>query len=121
MINILLPYHDHKMIVVPLIIIILCLFFCPEENLYIDSNSFSGRLPDRLYNLESLTLFDGSSNSLSGTLSRDINKLASLTRIFLEDNIFRGAVPSEIVNLEAIEVITLHYNNFTGNCFYENV
>ncbi|QHO31784.1 hypothetical protein HN51_019943 [Arachis hypogaea] len=84
------------------------------QQLHLDSNSFTGTLPDSLYSFSALEQFSVSANNLSGQLSRELSKLSSLTALVVSGNRFSGELPNVFQSLLNLEQLVAHANSFTG-------
>ncbi|EXC54608.1 Receptor-like protein 12 [Morus notabilis] len=78
------------------------------------SSSFelSGKLPDSIGNLKSLTILNLGECNLSGTIPSSISNLSQLQRLDLSINSFN--VPSSLGNLTRLEDLDLSSNRFNG-------
>ncbi|XP_010272395.1 PREDICTED: phytosulfokine receptor 2-like [Nelumbo nucifera] len=84
------------------------------KQLHVDSNSFSGHLPDTLFWLFSLEQLSISDNKFSGQLSKRISKLYRLKTLLIFGNQFSGPLPDVFGNLTELEQFIAHSNNFSG-------
>jgi len=86
------------------------------EELNLDDNNLKGTLPPELYHLEDLTTlnFDGTKNSLSGTLPNTFGNLLNLRTIDLDKNNLEGTLPARIFALQKLEVLDIDSNFFSG-------
>ncbi|XP_050381808.1 probable leucine-rich repeat receptor-like protein kinase At1g35710 isoform X3 [Argentina anserina] len=82
------------------------------QSLKLSNNRLSGRIP-QLEGTE-LHVLDLSSNSLVGTIPKELGKLSSLFNLSLAENKFSGSVPSEIGMLANMQYLNLAANNLTG-------
>jgi Leucine-rich repeat (LRR) protein len=78
--------------------------FCGENNTTLQSlnlrqNGLSGKIPDEIGLLSSLTEFDLSNNQMSGSVLSGLFSLTALTYLDLSHNSFTGTVPSNIGSL----------------------
>ncbi|KAE9452958.1 hypothetical protein C3L33_15132, partial [Rhododendron williamsianum] len=73
---------------------------------------FSGKLPDSIGRLESLSSLDLSQTSLSGTLPSSLGNLTRLTNLSLHDCKFSGQIPSSLANLSQLTTFGIGVNNF---------
>ncbi|XVF78746.1 hypothetical protein PTKIN_Ptkin14bG0160500 [Pterospermum kingtungense] len=85
------------------------------KELYLDSNSFSGSLPDDLCvylpKLEVLVLY---TNKLSGYIPSSIGKCSKLQGLALDFNEFGGFIPRSIGNLTQLESLFLSSKRLEG-------
>ncbi|KAL5730431.1 Phytosulfokine receptor 2 [Ranunculus cassubicifolius] len=84
------------------------------QQLHVDSNSFSGYLPDSLFLMSSLEQLTLSSNNFSGQLGEKLSKLSRLKTLVISGNKFYGPLPNVFGNLTELEHLMLHSNNFSG-------
>merc|ERR1711957_406064 len=79
------------------------------EKLNLDDNNLKGTLPPELYHLEDLTTlnFDGTKNSLSGTIPNTFGNLLNLLTIDLDKNNLEGTLPASIFALKKLVVLIL--------------
>ncbi|KAM3355998.1 MDIS1-interacting receptor like kinase 2 [Capsicum galapagoense] len=108
------------------------------EELTINGNKFSGKLPDCLKNCtglkrvrlegnnlsgnlaeafgvhQNLVFLSLSDNQLSGELSPDWGKCEKLTSLRMHGNKFSGVIPAELGNLRELRMLTLERNELTG-------
>ena len=82
------------------------------ENLYLDLNELTGRIPSRWTSpLERLGL---SHNQLAGEIPGGLGDLTNLTHLYLDQNQLTGQIPSSLGNLAVLEELNLWKNGFTG-------
>ena len=84
------------------------------HSLWLQGNSFSGKIPDALCELSFLQELNLSSNSLSGSLPSNIGKLIRLSQMNLSKNQFSGTLPESFGQLIKITELDMHDNNFSG-------
>ena len=85
----------------------------PElRELYLDSNNFTGLLPDFYVSphLAVLQVFD---NKLDGTLPA-FNELTALEHLMLHENRLFGEIPKDFSHLTALKIVSLHTNELDG-------
>lgn len=80
------------------------------ESIYLASNSISGTIPKELGLLSSLKNLDLSSNAISGTIPANIGYLSQLIYLDLSSNIISGEIPKEIGLLKKISFLNLSGN-----------
>ena len=87
--------------------------------LVLDDNNLKGTLPPELYHLEDLTTlnFDGTTNSLSGTIPNTFGNLLYLLTIDLNKNNLEGTLLASIFALKKFEVLDIDSNLFNGTLF----
>ncbi|KAF8768874.1 hypothetical protein HU200_007438 [Digitaria exilis] len=84
------------------------------EELYVDLNSISGRLPDDLFRLPSLESLSLQENQLSGRMSPRFDNLSSLVRLDISFNSFSGYLPNVFGSLRKLEFFSAQSNIFRG-------
>ncbi|CAL4968131.1 unnamed protein product [Urochloa decumbens] len=84
------------------------------EELYVDLNSISGRLPDDLFRLPSLKSLSLEENQLSGRMSPRFDNLTSLARLDISFNSFSGYLPNVFGSLRKLEFFSAQSNTFRG-------
>ncbi|GJW73763.1 kinase-like domain-containing protein [Tanacetum coccineum] len=83
--------------------------------LYLDSNKLEGHIPSSLGKCKELNALNLDDNKLSGNIPEQLLLLPSLTNFLsLERNSLSGSVPSEIKDLKMLSELYLSYNNFSG-------
>ncbi|KHN42486.1 Phytosulfokine receptor 2 [Glycine soja] len=85
------------------------------QELLLDSNLFSGTLPDSLYSMSALKQLSVSLNNLSGQLSKDLSNLSSLKSLIISGNHFSGELPNVFGNLLNLEQLIGNSNSFSGS------
>ncbi|KAI8472451.1 MAG: hypothetical protein J3K34DRAFT_519781 [Monoraphidium minutum] len=83
-------------------------------SLMIGHNSFSGEVPETLYDMPMVTYLDISSNNLVGELNARISLLVYLTDLDASSNNLTGAVGSGLFFLPQIARLNLANNDFQG-------
>ena len=79
-------------------------------------NSLTGEIPEALFNISSLRIFDLPSNNLSGTLPSSMCcNLPSLEVISLSWNQLKGKIPSSLSHSQELRTLSLSFNQFTGS------
>ncbi|XP_027355874.1 phytosulfokine receptor 2-like [Abrus precatorius] len=84
------------------------------QEFHLDSNLFSGPLPDSLYSMSALEQLSVSVNNFSGQLSKDLRNLSGLKSLMLSGNQFSGEIPNVFGNLLHLEQLEGHSNSFSG-------
>ncbi|KAK9152814.1 hypothetical protein Sjap_000294 [Stephania japonica] len=84
------------------------------QQLRLDSNSFSGPLPDSLFRISSLQYISMPSNNFSGQLSKNLSNLFRLKSFIAYGNRFSGLLPDAFQNLTKLEQFIVHSNSFSG-------
>ncbi|KAG6475617.1 hypothetical protein ZIOFF_064845 [Zingiber officinale] len=80
----------------------------------VSSNMISGSIPKDLAQCRSLEILDLSTNMLHGEIPQELCALSSLTKLFLSENYLFGVIPSSIGNLTMLEELVIYSNNLTG-------
>ncbi|RLM78965.1 phytosulfokine receptor 1-like [Panicum miliaceum] len=81
------------------------------EELYVDINSISGRLPDDLFRLPSLKSLSLEENQLSGRMSPSLRKLEFFSA---QSNTFRGPLPPSLCHAPSLKMLYLRNNSLNG-------
>ena len=63
-------------------------------------NSFSGTLPESLFEIQSLETISFYQNYLYGTIPNVIGKMRNLKGFWMYDNYLSGTIPEDITNLD---------------------
>jgi len=85
------------------------------QELHLDSNFFTGYLPDSLYSMSALEQLSVSMNNLSGQLSMKLSNLSNLKSLIISGNRFSGELPNVFGNLSDFEQLIGHSNSFSGS------
>jgi hypothetical protein len=85
-----------------------------HEIIIMDSG-LSGCLQREIGNLNQLTVFDVSFNSLVGELPESMGKMKQLEQLNVAHNKFSGVIPESICSLPNLENFTYSYNFFCGD------
>ncbi|XP_057968360.1 leucine-rich repeat receptor-like protein kinase TDR [Malania oleifera] len=88
--------------------------FTELVDLNLSANSFSGRLPVEIFNLNNLRSLDISRNNFSGHFPVGISALRHLVVLDALSNSFSGPLPSEVSQLELLRVFNLAGSYFIG-------
>jgi len=75
-------------------------------------NTFTGRIPDFVGELQHLTEIQLNENNLEGSIP--VFKSKGLEKIFFHSNHFTGTIPSEISTLQHLKLLILHHNSLQG-------
>ncbi|WMV53345.1 hypothetical protein MTR67_046730 [Solanum verrucosum] len=94
----------HIILVVPLISILSSL----------QGNGITGKIPEALGNLTSLTMLDLEKNSLSGEIPAALGNLKKLQFLFLSQNNLSGTIPESLSGLPNLINLQLALNDLTG-------
>ncbi|KAK1408550.1 hypothetical protein QVD17_40422 [Tagetes erecta] len=81
--------------------------------LHLNSNRFSGTIPDSLKDLFALTELDLSNNLFSGSFPIITLQIPNLVYLDLRYNLFSGPIPDLVFN-KNLDAILLNNNNFEG-------
>ncbi|KAJ3693813.1 hypothetical protein LUZ60_009293 [Juncus effusus] len=83
-------------------------------HIFLEGNSLNGHFPEKIFQIQTLTSLDLSSNSeLSGTFP-DFPLKGSLENLELDKTIFFGEIPQSIGNLKNLTMFSASSCNFTG-------
>ncbi|PPR88680.1 hypothetical protein GOBAR_AA32008 [Gossypium barbadense] len=82
--------------------------------LSLSSNSLTGELPVELEKLKNLGLLDVSHNRLSGLLPNNLGSCLSLVELYLEGNLFEGPIPPSLSSLRGLGALDVSNNNLSG-------
>ncbi|XP_056163269.1 phytosulfokine receptor 1-like [Syzygium oleosum] len=84
------------------------------QRLFLNGNSLSGSLPERLFQLEHLCELQFQDNGFSGPLDGRIDNLSSVVKIDLSHNLFSGVLPDVFKGLPKLEHFAARSNKFSG-------
>lgn len=91
------------------------------QEIFLDSNKFSGRLPSSITNYSKLTMLVMSQNSFSGPIPSTLGNVRSLKYLFLGDNNLtrESSTPelrfiSSLTNCRQLEYVDISGNQFDG-------
>ncbi|MED6110621.1 hypothetical protein PIB30_044681 [Stylosanthes scabra] len=90
---------------------------CSNQSLVflsLGSNQLTGKLPNSLWQFNSLFELDLSNNSLSGPIPASVGNLSSLDSLFLEGNMMNGEIPESIGQLTNLFDLNLLENFWEG-------
>ncbi|KAF2321253.1 hypothetical protein GH714_037274 [Hevea brasiliensis] len=82
------------------------------KSLFLNSNNFSGDIPDSITNLHRLKVIVLAENQLSGPIPPSLLKLTRLYVLFLQDNSLVGAIPP--LNQTSLRFFNVSNNNLSG-------
>ena len=85
------------------------------EILELDGNSFTGDIPETLFDLTNLTHLDLDNNELTGGIPGSIKNLTGLIELDLDSNQLTGGIPISIANLTKLIDLELDSNQLTGS------
>ena len=83
-------------------------------SLSLQSNSLSGSIPKEIGNLTGLFLLDLSRNQLTGPIPKEIGTLTMLGILDLSSNQLTGPIPREVGNLTGLRTLLLGRNALSG-------
>lgn len=83
--------------------------------LHLDDNHLFGGIPPNISNLLNLTLLNLSSNSLNGTIPKELCQMAKLERLYLSDNSLSGEIPLCFGNISQLGLLDLSKNNLSNS------
>lgn len=88
----------------------------PKGFIFLDlrGSGVTGKIPNSLSNLSSLTILDLSVNQLNGTVPVSLGKLKMLNSLNLSHNRLSGSIPDEFWSLSNLTLLDLSGNNLTG-------
>ncbi|GAA0167328.1 hypothetical protein LIER_40357 [Lithospermum erythrorhizon] len=84
------------------------------QKLALAVNRLSGRIPDFLGNITTLTSLTLESNMFFGNVPASLGNLVNLETLFLSANNLSGEFPKELSGLTKLTVLRLTGNNFVG-------
>lgn len=84
-------------------------------HLHLDSNRFTGSIPESFRNLTNLLTLDMGNNKLSGRIPNFVGELSRLRIIFLRKNNFTGSIPKQLCRLSNVNLIDLSRNSLSGS------
>ncbi|XP_076924715.1 putative leucine-rich repeat receptor-like serine/threonine-protein kinase At2g24130 [Bidens hawaiensis] len=82
--------------------------------LHLDENQISGGIPPNISNLLNLTLLNLSSNSLYGTIPKELCQMARLERLYITDNMLSGEIPLCFGNVSKLGLLDLSINRLSN-------
>ncbi|KAG8502462.1 hypothetical protein CXB51_000362 [Gossypium anomalum] len=85
------------------------------QELYLEGNNFSGKIPLSLFKCKELQYISLADNRLEGILPKEIGNLTMLRNLYLENNLFEGEIPSNMFNyLPRLQQLYLEGNKLSG-------
>ncbi|KAJ8768040.1 hypothetical protein K2173_020980 [Erythroxylum novogranatense] len=88
--------------------------FTELVDLNLSYNSFSGQLPEQIFNLSNLRRLDISRNNFSGHFPGGVSGLQNLVLLDAFSNSFSGPLPVDVSKLEYLKVLNLAGSYFSG-------
>ncbi|XP_020242534.1 LRR receptor-like serine/threonine-protein kinase RCH1, partial [Asparagus officinalis] len=85
------------------------------KQLYLDSNSLSGSIPDSIGNITGLDQLTLSANRLSSTIPESVWGLTRLLYLNLSQNLLSGFLPSALWNIKDLNTFDVSRNRLSGN------
>ncbi|KAK3008140.1 hypothetical protein RJ639_014928, partial [Escallonia herrerae] len=82
--------------------------------LQLDTNHFSGSLPEQICRGGKLQLFSAFNNRLTGPIPYSLRNCSSLTRLRLDGNQLTGDISESFGIYPALDLLSISYNNFYG-------
>ncbi|CAH8369320.1 unnamed protein product [Eruca vesicaria subsp. sativa] len=84
------------------------------QELYLQNNAFTGKIPATLSNCSELVSLHLSFNYLSGTIPSSLGSLSKLRDLKLWMNMLEGEIPQELMFVNTLETLILDFNVLTG-------
>ncbi|CDY41977.1 BnaA01g05490D [Brassica napus] len=84
------------------------------QELYLQNNGFTGKIPPTLSNCSELVSLHLSFNYLSGTIPSSLGSLSKLRDLKLWMNMLEGEIPQELMYVNSLETLILDFNDLTG-------
>ncbi|KAM0851348.1 hypothetical protein ACQ4PT_052482 [Festuca glaucescens] len=84
------------------------------EQVLLQNNNITGRLPPELGALPRLQTLDLSSNRFSGRVPDTLGRLSTLRYLRLNNNSLSGAFPASLAKIPQLSFLDLSYNNLSG-------
>ncbi|XP_066350819.1 LRR receptor kinase SERK2-like isoform X3 [Miscanthus floridulus] len=84
------------------------------QQLLLDGNAISGRIPEELGNLSSLTTLNLGRNLFNGSIPNSLGRLLKLQNLDLSENTLAGTIPISLSNLSSLNNINLSDNDLSG-------
>ncbi|EFH70625.1 predicted protein [Arabidopsis lyrata subsp. lyrata] len=84
------------------------------QELYLQNNGFTGKIPPTLSNCSELVSLHLSFNYLSGTIPSSLGSLSKLQDLKLWLNMLEGEIPHELMYVKTLETLILDFNDLTG-------
>ncbi|ONK80868.1 uncharacterized protein A4U43_C01F22650 [Asparagus officinalis] len=79
-----------------------------------DENFLSGGIPASIGQIQSLQELYLSGNKLSGTIPSSLGNLTQLNKLLIGENALEGSIPPILGNCQALRLLNLSYNQITG-------
>ncbi|KFK30519.1 brassinosteroid receptor [Arabis alpina] len=84
------------------------------QELYLQNNGFTGKIPPTLSNCSELVSLHLSFNYLTGTIPSSFGSLSKLRDLKLWLNMLQGEIPQELMYVKTLETLILDFNDLTG-------
>ncbi|KAJ0252440.1 Protein BRASSINOSTEROID INSENSITIVE 1 [Hirschfeldia incana] len=84
------------------------------QELYLQDNGFTGKIPPTLSNCSELVSLHLSFNYLSGRIPASLSSLSKLRDLKLWMNMLEGEIPQELMYVNTLETLILDFNDLTG-------
>ncbi|XP_021772712.1 MDIS1-interacting receptor like kinase 1-like [Chenopodium quinoa] len=85
------------------------------DKLDLSNMNISGKIPDTIQNLKSLTVLNLCCNAFASSLPKSLSNLTSLVSLDLSQNDFIGRFPSGFSEAKGLVTLNASSNNFEGN------
>ncbi|RVW35916.1 Receptor-like protein 12 [Vitis vinifera] len=82
--------------------------------LVLGNNSFKGKLPPEISQLQQMEFLDVSQNALSGSLP-SLKSMKSLKHLYLQGNMFTGLIPRDFLNSSNLLTLDIRENRLFGS------
>lgn len=84
------------------------------QQLLLQGNAHTGKIPEEIGDLSKLTLLSLSQNKLTGTIPESLANLSNLQHLYLGDNQLTGQVPERLQELTNLQTLNLKGNKLSG-------
>eukprot|EP00815_Leptocylindrus_aporus_P005757 CAMPEP_0116065872 /NCGR_PEP_ID=MMETSP0322-20121206/10043_1 /TAXON_ID=163516 /ORGANISM="Leptocylindrus danicus var. apora, Strain B651" /LENGTH=705 /DNA_ID=CAMNT_0003552313 /DNA_START=232 /DNA_END=2349 /DNA_ORIENTATION=+ len=84
-------------------------------------NAITGKIPEEIFNFESMDILYIDRNELTGTISEKIGQLESLVSFDVFGNSLTGSLPHSIGNLKNIKFFEISHNSLSGSVPWNEV